>query len=252
MINIAVTTCNRQKYLERCISSIVKNTVVPYNLFVYNDASIDGTEEMLKKSKRVSVVINGNVRRGIVHGFNTLWLTSESYNKYPYFCYVQDDVVISENGWLKTLIGCYEEQKKQEGGLKVGLFSGHHAPEHPVVEDGIINCRDVLYKKSMRATNMIAPYDFWHKIGYVPHKNPDGSPRGFPGPCNKDGTRGKGSNIDLYITGFQSKGKFAIKAAGKTCSWNLGTYCMIVPGIVNHTALSADSSTWGNANTELT
>ena len=252
MINIGITTYNRPDYLKRTVDSIVKNTVSPYTLFIYDDFSSDNTVDLLKKRYRGRdniVIISGTKRKGIVPGFNTLWKFSESYNDNPYFCYIQDDTEVQERGWIQTLVSCYESQKKIND-YKVGLFSGHHAPEHPSEGGKLLDGRLVIFKKSIRATNMIAPYEFWHKIGYVPPNNPDGTPRGLPGPANSDGSRGKGSNIDLYITGFQSKGIFVEKAAGENCSWRLGTYCMVVPGIVKHLATSTEDSTWGNPNKE--
>ena len=249
MVNIGITTYNRKDFLEKCINSVIKNTIVPYKLFVYDDASNDGTKEMIinKYDTTEVLLISGLKRMGITNGFNTLWKVSERYNDNSYFCYLQDDVIISEIGWLDKLIKCYETQKLNSD-YKIGLFSGHHAVEHPIEIQKDINGVKVFLKKSMRATNMIATYEFWHKIGYVPLNNPDGSVRGFPGPRNIDGSRGKGSKMDLYITGFQSKGVFVSGAAGKSCSWNLGTYCMIIPGLVKHIATSREDSTWGNLN----
>jgi len=250
MVNIGITTYNRKEFLCRCVESILRNTNVPYKLFIYDDASTDGTIERLKEefSGRGIKLIKNNVRAGIVPGFNKLWEVSEASNDYKYFCYIQDDTVV-EPGWLKTLVGIYETQMFYSDYV-VGLFSGHHAPEHPIEVEKEITGVKVYFKKSVRATNMIAPYDFWHKIGKVPLTNPDGSERGFPGPANPDGSRGKGSNIDVYITGHQSKGVFVPGAAGANCTWNLGTYCMVIPGLVKHLALSKEASTWGNANKE--
>jgi len=249
MINIGITTYNRKDFLERCLESIIQGTNVPYKLFIYDDCSTDGTVDMLReKFKGKGVLLRASERSGITTGFNTLWKVSENYNDYRYFCYLQDDTIVAP-GWLKTLVGVYETQEFASDYI-VGLFSGHHAPEHPTEFEREITGVKVLLKRSMRATNMIAPYTFWHKIGYIPPNNPDGSPRGFPGPRKPDGSRGRGSNMDVYITGYQSKGVFVPGAAAPTCSWKLGTYCMVIPGLVTHKALSADESTWGNPNIE--
>lgn len=249
MVNIGITTFNRKEFLDRCLASIIDNTIVPYNLFIYDDCSTDGTVDMLReKYKGKGTLLKLGQRSGIVPGFNALWTTSEESNDYKYFCYIQDDTQV-EAGWLKTLIDIYETQLSASD-YKVGIFSGHHAPEHPIEVEKEVCDTKVYFKKSVRATNMIAPYEFWHKIGKIPLVNPDGSPRGFPGPANPDGSRGKGSNMDVYITGHQSRGVYVPAAAGKTCSWNLGTYCMVVPGLVKHTALQKEDSTWANPNKE--
>lgn len=250
MINIGITTFNRKKFLCNCVDSVLKHTSVPFKLFIYDDKSTDGTIDELRRryKNRGLLLIQSDQRSGIVSGFNKLWEVSESYNNHKYFCYLQDDTVVNP-GWLKTLVGTYETQLLASD-YKVGLFSGHHAPEHPIDVKKDILGTEVYFKKSIRATNMIASYDFWHEIGKVPLKNPDGSVRGFPGPANPDGSRGRGSNMDVYITGFQSKGVFVKGAAAKNCSWNLGTYCMVIPELVKHVAISKEDSTWGNANIE--
>lgn len=254
MVNIGVTTYNRKDFLCRCVDSILQNTTIQYQLFIYDDASTDGSIDMLKKRYKNSGIhlIEGKKRNGIVHGFNALWEVSENYNDNKYFCYIQDDVVVKYR-WLEILISVYGAQQHASD-YKIGLFSGHHAPEHPTVDRKIINIDGsavlVYIKPSMRATNMIATYGFWGEIGKIPALNPNGQPRGFPGPPKSDGSRGLGSNMDVYITGFQSNGVFVHGAAGKNCSWNLGTYCLVVPGLVKHEATTADSSTWGNPNKE--
>lgn len=258
MFNIGITTYNRFEYVSRCIDSIIENTEVPYRLFVYDDASPDDTARLLIDSygDKITQVIANRTQRGITLGFDTLWLVSQHFDYYyddqdfPYFCYIQDDTVVAEKGWLKTLKRCYDSQSLMSD-YRIGLFSGHHAPEHPTVAEKEFDGTKVLIKPSMRATNMIASYEFWDRIGLVPRLNPDGSERGFPGPPKPDGGRGRGSNMDVYITGFQSKGTFVPGAAAETCSWKLGTYCMVVPGLVKHMALSAESSTWGNPNKEV-
>lgn len=249
MINIGITTFNREKFLDRCLDSIIKNTGVPYSLFVYDDASTDNTVGMLKaKYVNKGVLLRPRKRSGITQGFNSLRETSALANDNKYFCYIQDDTIV-EPGWLDTLIELYEHQATSST-YKVGLFSGHHAPEHPIEASMEIKGTEVYFKKSIRATNMIAPYSFWNKIGEIPLNNPDGSPRGFPGPPNPDGSRGRGSNMDVYITGHQSNGVYVHGAAGPTNSWKLGTYCMVVPGLVKHMATSKEESTWANPNKE--
>ena len=251
MVNIGITTYNRKDFLCRCVDSVLENTKIKYKLFIYDDTSTDGSIDILKEKYKNNniILLEGKERSGIVPGFNFLWEVSENYNNNNYFCYIQDDVVVSPN-WLKILINTYELQKRSSD-YKIGLFSGHHAPEHPTVCEKTINNVVTYIKPSVRATNMIATYKFWNKIGKVPQLNPNGSRRGFPGPRKPDGSRGLGSNIDVYITGFQSKGVFVHGAAGKNCSWNLGTYCLVIPGLVQHKAVIAEDSTWGNPNKEI-
>lgn len=252
MINIGITTYNRKDFLTKCLDGVIANTKDRCKIFVYDDASDDGTGEYLaaKCAERDNLfAFTSRKRMGITYGFNSLWRLSEGSDPNEYFCYLQDDTIVTRPNWVFKMIA-FANHVRANRGPEIGLMSGHDAPEHPTEFTQTIDGVEIKFKRSIRATNMMAPYWFWHKIGYVPLTNLDGSPRGFPGPVNPDGSRGKGSNMDLYITGFQSKGIYSVKSAGPNCSWNLGTYCMVVPGLVKHVAESAGDSTWGNPNTE--
>ena len=248
MVNIGITTYNRKKFLHDCIDSILQNTETEFMLFVYDDASRDGTVDMLKKEygHEGIVIIEGKKRLGVTAGFNALWEVSENFNDYGFFCYLQDDTVVKKC-WLKKLLAAYYASCGFV--YKVGLLSGFSNPEHPDVAKIAMRTKvgrlTAHIKRSIRATNMMAPYSFWDRIGKIPKRNPDGSERGFPN-REGDGLRGRGSNLDVYITGFQSNSCFAAGAAGKNCLRNMKSYCLVLPGLVEHKAITSLESTWGN------
>ncbi|MBR5900990.1 glycosyltransferase family 2 protein [bacterium] len=58
-VTVAIITRNREKLLEECLASILKGTRLPEEIRVYDNASEDGTPEMLKeKFPRVKVFRN--------------------------------------------------------------------------------------------------------------------------------------------------------------------------------------------------
>ncbi len=278
-VDIIIPTYNRLNFLKNCIRSIHYNTRVDYRLFIVDDCSDDGTQEWLATLQHPNLeeVILNKRRRGLTYGFNILgdiirgtdWYYNSSSR---YMVLMQPDTEVMVEGWLKLLIKANEVFKDK---FNIGFFSGHDAPEHPTIleqrmiieqeEDifynvfknnseysstDIDNSITVKIKKSMRATCMIATWFFWDSIGKIPKIQPNGTERGFP-TVNADGSKGKGSNLDLFLTGYQSKGqrvdlgRTTIKSSGyqeKTC--------MVIPGLVEHKALEAKDSTWGNKNVE--
>ena len=250
MIDIVIPTYNRLEFLQRCIKSVHYNTKVPYNLYIVDDCSDDGTQEWLASINHPNLreVILNKERRGLTFGFDILWDVIKGmdwfYNKKSeYLCLLQDDTEVMEEGWLEKLIKTYQRESSH---YRIGFFSGHDALEHPT----IIDMQDFKLKVAMRATNIIAPWSFWESIGKVPRLQPNGSSRGFPSP-GAEGQRGRGSNFDVYLTGFQSKGQMVdLGRTTEKSSGYIGVVCLVIPGLVKHTALNKENSTWNNKNVE--
>jgi glycosyltransferase involved in cell wall biosynthesis len=240
MVDITITTYNRAGMLKRTLEALFSTVDVPHRIFVIDDCSNDATPEYLSKMNgdKLQFVALSKKRNGVVYGFNMLWNMVDYFDSFheehPYMCYLQDDMIASEKGWLTTLIQAYEELKDAH---RIGFFSGHDAPEHPVQERMDWKGRQLLLKRSSGATNLIAPKTFWRSIGYVPKFNPDGTPRGFP-------NHQRGSHIDLYLTGCMSGSRFVRGSAGDNCSVNQGKSLMVIPGLLLHEGQSPAASTW--------
>lgn len=226
--------------LKRTLEALFATVDIPHRIFVIDDCSSDGTPEYLSKldGDKLQFVTLSKKRNGVVYGFNMLWNMVDYYDSFhgdfPYMCYLQDDVIAVEKGWLPTLIHAYEELREKHN---VGFFCGYDAPEHPIHNRLQWSGREVLLKLSSTAQNLIAPKTFWRSVGYVPKSNPDGSPRGFP--ANQ-----RGSHIDLYLTGCMSKSRFVVGSAAPTCSVNQGKSLMVVPGLLRHEGHAEAESTW--------
>jgi len=242
MVDVVVTTYNRKEMLRQTLESLVRFAGVPFRLFVADDCSTDGTQEYLRdfQADQAAYVVLGKRRQGVVYNLNLLWNLVEYEDRFnapfPFLCYLQDDAVSAEQGWLRTAISAYEDLKDR---CNVGFFSGYDAPEHPAQKSFSWKGREVVLKFSQTATNLIGTKEFWRSVGEIPKKNPDGSERGFPG-------NGKGSHIDLYLTGCMSGSRFAPGAAGMNCSYTQGKTVLVVPGLIRHLAHGAVDSTWRN------
>jgi glycosyltransferase involved in cell wall biosynthesis len=237
MIDIIITTFNRCEFLRRTIDAILRNTEQgSYRLFINDDCSDDGTQSLLARieEKGIAKVIYKQQREGVVPGFNALW-DSVNGSDSEYICYLQDDAMPTERGWLLTLIQAYEFFREPG---RIGFFSGYHAFEHPITMSMSWRGRMVHLKESSTATNLIATKEFWKSVGIpIPVNNPDGKKRGFP-------DHGVGSQIDLWLTGCQSLSRFVRWAASPTCSHTQGKKVLVVPGLIEHLGKEKRDSCW--------
>lgn len=241
MIDVIITTYNRRDFLKRTVESFIeRNKTIPYRLFILDDHSNDGTVQYLADlaERGLADVHLSGTRKGITYGLDHLWNDANFedffFSENQYLCYLQDDMVSMADDWLLISIRAYEELKLRHN---VGFFSGYHAIEHPVQSDILWHGNRLLLKKSTSATNLIAEKAFWMSIGYVPQLNPDGTQRGMP-------SEGRGSHVDIYLTGCYSGSKFHHTHAAKRCSVAQGKNVLVVPDLLDHIGVTPRASTW--------
>ena len=253
-VYIGVTSKDRYAYLKKCIESIGENTSdVDYSLLVSDDGSTDRRIFRYLANmdiKNLEQVFLRKVPAGITHSvdvmikyieFNRWFFGFEQ--KQIFFCYLQDDTVITTKGWLSTLIKAYRELGDRH---KVGFFSGFVAPEHRTMFVDTFDSTPVFIKQSARATNLIATLEHWQSCG-LPHRiDLDGKLRGFPGVTHSDR---RGSNFDVFLTGGNSRG-LDRKFSSKTSNANQGKTVMSMD-FIKHRAHSKEESTWNNENVEF-
>ncbi len=241
--DIIITTYNRKEFLKITIESLIEKTGVNYRLFIFDDCSTDGTQEYLLSLKfpQLKEIHLGNNKMGVVGGFNNLWNTVRFYDRFfedvKYLCYLQDDCEILEYDWLNILIEFYEELNVEHN---IGFFSAYDSYWHPFVKRMRYKNRDIYFKISTSAQNLIAEKSFWKSINYeegeIPRLNPDGSVRGYP-------NKGRGSHIDIYLTGCMTGSIFVPKNASPNCSYLQKKKIMVIP-MIKHLGEDKGHSTW--------
>lgn len=236
MIDVLITTYNRLQFLKRTLESLLESNLgFHYRIHVIDDSSTDGTKEYLSELAKgpLDSVILSDERKGVVHNFNQLWDILILDDRYPFLCYLQDDMIATKKDWLMVLASAWHEMKDA---YSIGFFSGYDAPEHPV-EKCVVWAEDsVRIKRSTSAQNLFADKKFWASIGKPPELNLNGSVRGFP-------DNGRGSNIDVWFTGCYSMSRYDPNAAAPNCLYNQEKKIMVVP-MLKHLGVEKRDSTW--------
>lgn len=141
--------------------------------------------------------------------------------KSDFVCMLQDDVVY-EKGWLEKLLKAYGAYSKVK---KLGFASGHNAPEHTVKEEIKFGKDTLLLKPWIRATNMLAPTDYFLSMYPISRIDPEtGRERARP-------HNGMGSSVDWW---------FIRNHPNSVCK--TGRVNLVYPGLIKH--IGFDKSTW--------
>lgn len=95
-ISVIVPVYNTEKYLEKCISSIIKQQVDDYEVIFVNDGSTDNSEEILKKYENINLkkfryYYKENGGLSDARNFGVKQATGD------YICFIDSDDYIDEN-----------------------------------------------------------------------------------------------------------------------------------------------------------
>ena len=151
-VSIVIPVCNLVGFTRLCIDYIRMNTVMPYELVIVDNGSMDGTREYFQElSKKLDVhYLRNETNLGPIIAINQGMRAS----KYEYICQIHNDVVIFEKGWLQKIVSIMESDPNigivclagrqyirkncscDEDALKHNLLSiGLNEPMKNVVED---------------------------------------------------------------------------------------------------------------------
>lgn len=155
LVSVAIITYNQKNYLKECIDSILKQDYPNFEIVIADDASTDGTREMLEvyskkykgkfilklSEKNQGITANSNLAHFACNGKYIAWMGGDdlmlpgkltaqvSYmeaNQKCAICYHNLDVFESESG--KTIKKFNNKKNSHEGGikkvLKHGTFNG--------------------------------------------------------------------------------------------------------------------------------
>lgn len=132
-VAIFTLTMNRLDYTRQMISSLGSSTDVPFDHFVVDNGSVDGTRAFLEsRPGRITRVLFNDANVGLPGGWNqALDLVGSDYD---YVVKVDNDCEFVEAGWLEALIDVCEGRGKRivlspyVEGLSLGNEGGH--PRH--------------------------------------------------------------------------------------------------------------------------
>ncbi len=124
-INIIIPVFNEEKYLERCIDSIIKQTFLPTKLLLVNDNSSDNSEAILKKYAKEFLWIEYiNIKSNQAHIpgekiIRTFYKGLEKIDSnYDIICKFDADIILPEN-YLESIINIFNSDPK------VGIAGGN-------------------------------------------------------------------------------------------------------------------------------
>jgi len=104
-ISLYVPAFNAEKTIEKCIKSILSQTLKPKEIIVINDCSTDNTLNILKKFNKIKIV-NNKKNLGLAKSRNI----AIELSKYNFLASIDSDVVCKKN-WLETLFNTMLKKK---------------------------------------------------------------------------------------------------------------------------------------------
>lgn len=138
LISILVPVYNVEEYLERCLTSIVGQTLHNIEIICVNDGSTDGSLEILekyrKKDNRIKIVnkVNGGLPSARNAGLDIA--------KGKYIGFVDSDDYIEKNMFQKL----YEVAKKEKS--EIVVCGAHIFPENPRANNWLYNSLSPWYQ----------------------------------------------------------------------------------------------------------
>lgn len=145
LVSIIIPTPGRKEHLKRCIDSIYAFTTTSFELIIVDNASSDGTMEMLEKEAKVRpniVVLREDKNWGFQRGVNI----GVGKARGKYILLFNDDAWVEKpepdgGDWLGTLI------KELDSGEKIGIV-GPHEDVSPALGKKILLFWCVMLKRS--------------------------------------------------------------------------------------------------------
>ena len=105
-IDIVMTTYQRRDFTEKTITYLKNRTRYPYRLFVVDNASTDGTKEMLHEMSKKRAIFKW-IRFNENVGIHMAWNVGVSMTDSPYFITTDNDILVPDLSpcWLEQLLG---------------------------------------------------------------------------------------------------------------------------------------------------
>ena len=115
-LSIVCGTFNRRDQIERLVDSVIRETRIPFQLYITDAGSTDGTIEYLNsiRDPRVHPVLVGKLL-GQARAYNDVFMKVDT----PYVCWVSDDNEIFDQGLDKAVEILKQDKRIGMVGLKV-------------------------------------------------------------------------------------------------------------------------------------
>lgn len=227
LVDVFITTCGRQDLFAQSLKSFLDNTprdLVRLTLVVdgglekgTNFSLFEQADHVLWHNKALGLGPSINQALNHINNLNTYFDNQKS----QYICMAQDDISY-EKGWLEKLLKVYGLYSKTQ---KLGFATGHNAPEHTTKQQLQFGKDKLLFKDWIRATQMLAPTDYWMSMYPISRMDPEtGRERARP-------HGGMGSSVDWW---FIRNHPNSVCKSGRTN--------VVYPGLIKH--IGFDKSTW--------
>ena len=123
IVNILFLTYDRLEYTQKAIARLLKSTNYPFNLYIVDNHSTDGTVNWLREIENeypnIREIIYNAENRGLAAPTNDFWkrVDSDLVGK------IDNDTLVPD-GWLERLVDAHQKSKK------LGVVGGwHYRPE---------------------------------------------------------------------------------------------------------------------------
>lgn len=153
-VSVIIPVYNVEKYLKKCLDSIIKQTLEDIEIIVVNDGSPDNSQSIIdeyaKKDKRIIPIIQENGRQGKARN------TGLKIAKGEYISFVDSDDYLE----LNMLEKMYNEAKNNDSDI---VICGHYVcyedsnkKEIAIINDNLV--QDTINNKHNKLLNIIAPW----------------------------------------------------------------------------------------------
>lgn len=165
-VSVIVPVYNAEKYLERCVDSILKQTLEDIEIILVNDGSVDGSNDILERYRKDSRVIVLNLKNG---GPGRARNEGIKIAKGKYLGFVDSDDYIDET-FLEKLFNVADNNNAEmimTNYKDINTFDGVNTIINHNLECGIIYDKDRIKKDIISTFTNSGNYGFfnlWNKL----------------------------------------------------------------------------------------
>ena len=150
LVSVIIPVYNTENYIERCLNSVITQTLKDIEIICVNDGSKDKSLEILNKIKLIEpriVIINLETNSGVSNARNVAIANSTS----PYLFFLDSDDTIEP----KCLEILYNDILKTNSDITFGAFNYYHGDEYTSTGTKLIS--DFLLNINIDSKSLLAP-----------------------------------------------------------------------------------------------